>query len=185
MEWWIYLFAVWVFLMLFDFDLFTQFSLSRLWGHQYFLISISSTQYTPISNWSNRPLLSGDDSSCSWVFCLCTGPKWWILTHCRRGANVYLPVSIMQILELSTLWSTFGKGHKQAAFHVRFIEKLVLETVTAIQWNVMHKSKHWIVDTQAIANQARMQHIQTSIRQKKKNPEIQESCIVITVSTLH
>ena len=27
--------------------------------HQYFLISNSSTQYTPVSNWSNRPLLSG------------------------------------------------------------------------------------------------------------------------------
>ena len=27
--------------------------------HQYFLITISSTQYTPVSSWSNRPLLSG------------------------------------------------------------------------------------------------------------------------------
>ena len=43
--------------------------------HQYFLITISSTQCTPVSSWSNRPLLSGGNSSCSWVFYLCTGPK--------------------------------------------------------------------------------------------------------------
>ena len=32
--------------------------------HQYFLIPISPSQYTPVSSWSNRPLLSGGDSSC-------------------------------------------------------------------------------------------------------------------------
>ena len=31
------------------------------------------TQYPPVSHWSNRPLISGGDSSCSWVFCSCTG----------------------------------------------------------------------------------------------------------------
>ena len=50
----------------------------KLYGcHQYFLITISSTQHTPVSNWSNRRLLSGGNTSCSWVFCSCTGPKWW------------------------------------------------------------------------------------------------------------
>ena len=92
--------------------------------HQYFLISISSTQYTLISSWSNRSLLSGGDSSCSWVLCSCTGPKWWILTHCRRGGTRYPPVSPTQILELSTLQSTLTKGHKQAYFSC----KVYLET---------------------------------------------------------
>ena len=44
--------------------------------HQYFLIPISFTRCTPVSNWSNRPLLSGGDSSCSWVFFSCTGPQF-------------------------------------------------------------------------------------------------------------
>ena len=48
-------------------------------------------------------------------------------SHCRRGVDWSPPVSIMQSLALSTLWSTPAKGHKQAAFHVRFIEKLILE----------------------------------------------------------
>ena len=43
--------------------------------HQYFLIPINLSQCTQVSSWSNRPLLSGGDSSCSWVFCSCTGPK--------------------------------------------------------------------------------------------------------------
>ena len=110
--------------------------------HQYFLITISSTRCTPVSNWSNRPFLSGGNSSCSWVFYSCTGPKGWILTL-QEGCWLVSPVSIMQSLPLSTLWCTLAKGHKQAAFHVRFIEKL-------IQWYTMHKSQHWIVDTHAI-----------------------------------
>ena len=45
------------------------------------------------------------------------------------------------------------KGHKQAAFHVRFIEKPVLEHgVVSQQYNVnaAYESKQWIVDTQDI-----------------------------------
>ena len=47
--------------------------------------------------------------------------------HCRRGVGWSPPMSIMQSLALSTLQSTPAKAHKQAAFHVRFIEKLVPE----------------------------------------------------------
>ena len=47
--------------------------------------------------------------------------------HCRRGVGWTPPASVMQSSILSTLWSTPMKRHKQAAFHVRFIEKLVLE----------------------------------------------------------
>ena len=66
---------------------------SQLWlciCHQYFLITISSTWRTQVSSWSNRPLLSGGDSSCSWVFYSCTGPKGWILTlqeGCQLGST--------------------------------------------------------------------------------------------------
>ena len=57
--------------------------------------------------------------------------------HCRRGVGWSPPVSIMQSLALSTLRSP-AKGHKQAAFHVRFIEKLVLEVgVVSQQYSVM------------------------------------------------
>ena len=46
------------------------------------------------------------------------------------------PVSVMQRSTLSTLQSTPMKGHKQAAFHVRFIKKLVLEAgVVSQQYN--------------------------------------------------
>ena len=38
-----------------------------------FPLFYSFTQYPPVSHWSNRPLISGGDSSCSWVFCSCTG----------------------------------------------------------------------------------------------------------------
>ena len=103
--------------------------------HQYFLITISFPRYTPVSNWSNRPLLLGGDSSCSWVFYSCTGPKGESL-HCRRGVSWSPLVSVMQSFTLSTLQSTPMKGHKQAAFHVRFIEKLVLEVgVVSQQYN--------------------------------------------------
>ena len=107
--------------------------------HQYFLITISSMQYAPVSNLSNRPLLSGGDSSCSWVFYLCTGPKGESL-HCRRGVGMSPTVSIMQSLTLSNLWSTPTKGYKQAAFHVRLIEKLVLEVVSQQYNGMQHTS---------------------------------------------
>ena len=44
--------------------------------HQYLSIPISFTRCAPVSSWSNRPLLSGGDSSCLWVFCSCTGPQF-------------------------------------------------------------------------------------------------------------
>ena len=47
--------------------------------------------------------------------------------YCRRGVSWSSPMPITKSLALSTLWSTLVKGHKQAAFHVRFIEKLVWE----------------------------------------------------------
>ena len=54
------------------------------------------------------------------------------------GGNQYPSVSITQILELSTLWTTLMKGHKQGAFHARFIEKLALEVgVVSQQYNGM------------------------------------------------
>ena len=69
------------------------------------------------------------------------------------GGNKSPSVSIMQSLSLSTLWSTPVKGYKQAVFHARFIEKLVLEVgVVSQQHNgTQHTSpKHWVVDTQGI-----------------------------------
>ena len=64
--------------------------------HQYFLIPIILSQYTPVSSWSNRPLLSGGDSSCSWVFCLCTGPKGESYTL-QEGWQSVSPVAITLI----------------------------------------------------------------------------------------
>ena len=64
--------------------------------HQYFLIPISLYQYNPVSSWSNRPLLSGGDSSCSWVFCLCTGPKGESYTQLEGWQSVS-PVAITLI----------------------------------------------------------------------------------------
>ena len=63
---------------------------------------------------------------------------------CRRGVGWSPPVSITQSLALSTLRSTPMKGHKQAAFNVRFIEKLVLEVgVVSQQYSGMqYKSQN-------------------------------------------
>ena len=63
--------------------------------HWYFLIPISP-QYTPVSSWSNRPLPSGGDCSCSWVFYLCTGPKGESYTQLEGWQSVS-PVAIMLI----------------------------------------------------------------------------------------
>ena len=63
---------------------------------------------------------------------------------CRMDVGWSPPVSITQSLTLSILQSTPMKGHKQAPFHVRFIEKTGTgswSSVTAIQWNATHKSK--------------------------------------------
>ena len=56
---------------------------SPMWSHigcqslsPVFPLFYSFTQYPPVSHWSNRPLISGGDSSCSWVFCSCTGPQF-------------------------------------------------------------------------------------------------------------
>ena len=57
---------------------------------------ISLSQYTPVSSWSNRPLLSGGDSSCSWVLCSCTGPKGESYTL-QKGWQSVSPVAIMPI----------------------------------------------------------------------------------------
>ena len=120
--------------------------------HQYFLIPISLSQYTPGSNWSNRPLLSGGDSSCSWVFCLCTGPKGESYTL-QEGWQSVSPVAIMLI---------WNRVHSGGYSHERtqtssFSCKVYWTTssgmwsgVTAIQWTTVYNSKQWIVDTQDI-----------------------------------
>ena len=64
--------------------------------HQYYFIPISSTWYTPVSSWSNRPLLSVGDSSCSWVFCLCTGLQGETYTQ-LKGWQSMSPVAIVLI----------------------------------------------------------------------------------------
>ena len=102
--------------------------------HQYFLITISSTRYTPVSNWSNRPLLSGGDSSFSWVFYSCTGPKGESL-HCRRG------VYSCERTQTSSFSCKVYWENDTGSWN----------GVTAIQWNATHKSRHCIVDTHAIA----------------------------------
>ena len=94
--------------------------------HQYFVIPISSTQCTPVSSWSNRPLLSGGDSSCSWVFCSCTGPQGETYTQ-LEGWQLMSPVAI------TLIWNRVhsrGYSHEKtqtSSFHVRFIEIPVLE----------------------------------------------------------
>ena len=60
------------------------------------LIPISLSQCTPVSSWSKRPLHSGGDSSCSWVFCLCTGPKGESYTQLEGWQSVS-PVAIVLI----------------------------------------------------------------------------------------
>ena len=100
--------------------------------HQYFLITTSSTQYTPVSNWSNRPLLSGVTAVVHGCSVCALNPSGESL-HCRRDVSWSPPMPIMQSLTLSTLWSTPMKGHNQAAFHVRFIQKLVLEVEVVSQ----------------------------------------------------
>ena len=121
--------------------------------HQYFLIPISSTWCTPVSSWSNRPLLSGGDSSCSWVFCSCTGPQGESYTW-LEGWQSMSPVAIMLI------WNwvhSRGYSHEKTQTS-SFSCKVYWDTssgmwsgVTAMQWNAIHKSKHWNADTQAIA----------------------------------
>ena len=114
---------------------------------------ISSTRCTPVSSWNNRPLLSGGDSSCSWVFYSCAGPKGWILTlqeGCQLGSTCVSHT--MLYLEYPPEYSC--KRTQTSSFSC----KVYWETgtgswsgVTAIQWNTTHKSKHCIVDTHAIA----------------------------------
>ena len=120
--------------------------------HQYFLIPISLSQYTPVSNWSNRPLLLGGDSSCSWVFCSCTGPKG---ESCilQEGWQLVSPVAI------ALIWNRVHSGgySRERTQTSSFSCKVYWTTsswmqsgVTAILWNALYKSKQWIVDTQDI-----------------------------------
>ena len=61
-----------------------------------FLYTNCSTRCTPVSSWSNRPPLSGGDSSCSWVFCSCTGPQGESYTQ-LEGSQSVSPVAIALI----------------------------------------------------------------------------------------
>ena len=116
----------------------------------FFLITSSSTRCTPVSN---RPLLSGGDSSCSWVFYLCTGPKGWILTlqeGCQLGSTCVSHARLY--FEYPSEYS-----HKRTQTS-SFSCKVYWENgtgswngVTAIQWNATYKSRHCIVNTHAIA----------------------------------
>ena len=139
--------------------------------HEYFLILISSTRCTPVSSWSNRPLLSGGDSSCSWVFCSCTGPKGESYTQ-LEGWQLVSPVAIMLI------WNrVHSGGHscertQTSSFSCKVYWDTSSQTwsgVTAIQWNAAYKSKHWNADTQDIVtvNQSAIQN-----KRQHKNPEI-------------
>ena len=120
--------------------------------HQYFLIPISSTWCTPVSSWSNRPLLSGGDSSCSWVFSSCTGPQGESYTQ-LEGLQSMSPVAIMLI------WNwVHSRGYScEKTQTSSFSCKVYWDTssgrqsgVTAMQWNAIHKCKQWNVDTQDI-----------------------------------
>ena len=82
----------------------------KLFCHQYFLYTISSTRYPPVSNWSNRPLVSGGNSSYSWVFYSCTGPNFrWNYTPCWLHSFHYT-------LELNTLRSTPAGKRQTSVF---------------------------------------------------------------------
>ena len=129
--------------------------------HQYFPITISSTRCTPVSSWSNRPLLSGGDSSCSWVFCSCTGPQGETYTQ-LEGWQSMSPVAIMLIWN----WVHSGGYSRKKTQTSSFSCKVYWDTssgrqsgVTAMQWNAIHKSKQWNVDTQDIVtvNQSAVQ----------------------------
>ena len=91
------------------------------------------------------------------------GPR--VNPYTARGVSAWAPpVSITQHSNLSTLRSTPTKGHKQAAFHVRFIEKLVLEAgVVSQQYNrnATYKSKH--------CNCRYACHSDTQLPDKRKN----------------
>ena len=120
--------------------------------HQYFLILISATRCTPVSSWSNRPLLSGGDSSCSWVFCSCTGPQGETYTQ-LEGWKSMSPVAIALIWN----WVHSGGYSHEKTQTSSFSCKVYWDTssgmwsgVTARQWNAIHKSKHWKADIQAI-----------------------------------
>ena len=120
--------------------------------HQFFLIPISLSQYTPVSSWSNRPLLSGGDSSCSWVFCSCTGPKGESYTL-QEGWQLVSPVAIMLIWNRVHSRGYSCKRTQTSSFSCKVYWTTSSGTwsgVTAIQWNPVYKSKQWIVDTQDI-----------------------------------
>ena len=99
--------------------------------HQYFLNTISSTRYPPVSNWSNRPLISGGDSSCSWVFYSCTGPNFrWDYTTCWLG-------SFRCSLVLSTLQSTPAGKMQTSSFQCNLYWETAAcrwSGVTAMLW---------------------------------------------------
>ena len=155
--------------------------------HQYFLYAFSSTRYTPVSNWSNRPLISGGDSSCSWLFCSYTGPSCrWIHTICWRG-DTWCPSGFTTvILKQSTLWSTHMGKTQTSSFQC----KVYWETatcwwsgVTATQWNATHKSRYWIVDTLDMVHIKCNTQLHNEKDPKRKNPEMQKAYIITTVST--
>ena len=103
------------------------------WCHQHFLPTISSTWYTPVSNWSNKPQLSGDNCSYS-----CTGPNIrWSHTGWRMGGTWCPPVSTMLILSLSTLWSTLAIRIQTSSILCRFNWNSPLECRVVSQHNTM------------------------------------------------
>ena len=112
-------------------------STGDFWYHQYFLKPISSTWYTPVSNWRNRPLLSGCDSSCSLMLSSCTGPNFrWSHTCCRRGGTQYPPVSTTATRSENTLWSTFVGRTQTGSFLWRIYWEHALEgEVVCQQYN--------------------------------------------------
>ena len=141
--------------------------------HHYFFIPISSTRCTPVSSWSNRPFLSGGDSSCSWVFCSCTGLQGETYTQ-LKGWQSMSPVAI------ALIWNRvhsggYSRGKTQTS---SFSRKVYWDTssgtrsgVTAMQWNTIHKSKHGNVDTQDIVtvNQSAISNpLKTNFRKTEK-----------------
>ena len=85
------------------------------------------------------------------------------LTHCRRGGNWW---HLWQSRQSGTEYTpdcTLMKGHKQAAFHVRFIEKPVLEhRGVSQQYNGMQytspNSGLWIHKTLSPSINQQLQH---------------------------
>ena len=117
-----------------------------------FLYTNCLSQCTPVSSWSNRPLLSGGDSGCSWVFCSCTGPQgesytqlegWWLVS----------PVAITLIWNRVQSGGYSCKKTQTSSFSCKVYwdtSSGMQSGVTAIRWNAIHKSKQWNVDTQDI-----------------------------------